>query len=363
MLTDVQKHAKCCTFLQVLAEGDCEFSPFIQAMSSVCERLLDAVPKSSFEFHRSALFGSLESAFLLLRVCVSHAVAQWGRLWTQQQQLLKTETEAEKPAEELSATELAKVAGNLQSKFELAASVVDPAGDRASAKPTCNKTSTDSSRDNKVPDRMACRVVSAIKSPYLSESQRQTLWGAKKGESFYLLDASQELSRTKQRMERIQQCLRHYANLLEEAICVMSVQTSTMDAHSRLTCLTELLRSWGSFYAVLTAQPAEAVKNLSASLEAAPRKLLERVVHLLLAKNTPTGVLVTIEDRKRVERSVEIRNTVVTALQAFLICSNRYKWRLFYLFCSFPGYFTFPNHSLRSLFSCFPQRVCIPVYT
>jgi len=332
--------------LQVLAEGDCEFSPFIQAVSSVCERLLDVVPKSSSAFHRSALFGSLESALLLLRVSVSHSVAQWGRLWTQQQQLLKSE--AEKPAEELSAIELAKVAGNLQSKFELAASVAAPAGDRASAKIVLDKTSTDGSSDNKSQDGVKRRVLAAIKSPYLSESQRQTLWGEKSSGHKHIIDASQVLSRTNQRMERIQQCLRHYASLLEEAICVMSVQTGTMDAHSHLPCLTELLRSWGSFYAALAAQPAEAVKNLTASLEAAPRKLLERVVHLLLAQNTPTGVLVTTQDRKRVERSVEIRNTVVMALQAFLTCSNRYEWLLFYLFCSFPGYyFTFPNHSLR----------------
>ncbi len=323
--THLSKHVKCCTFLQALAESDFEFSSFIQAVSSICERLLEAMSKSSSEFHRSALFGTLGSALLLLRVSVSHSVAQWGRLWAQHQQLLKAEKEAEKFAEELSTTELAKVAGNLQSKFELAASVAAPAGDRASAKTALDKTGTDGSSDIKPQVGVKRRVLEAIKSPYLSESQRQTLWGAKSSDHMHFMGTSQVLSRTKQRLERIQQCLRHYANLLEDAICVMGVQNVTMGAHSHLPCLAELLRSWGSFYAALAAQPGEAVKSLSASIEAAPRKLLERVVGLLLTKTTPTGVLVTREDRKRVERSVEIRNFVVIALQAFLTCSNRYE--------------------------------------
>eukprot|EP01032_Pedospumella_encystans_P017391 gene17391-19814_t len=300
---------------EVLAQSDCDFCPLMQAISSVCERLLDEISNVSSESLRSALLVSLESALLLLRISISHTVAQWGRLWTQQQQQLQTEKE--KRTEELNTNEMAKVAGNLQSKFELAASGREFAGANASSKIALNESSS----NQKAPDRVTCRIVAAIKSPYLSESQRETLWGAKRSENKPVLDASLQLSRTTHRMERMQQCLRQYARLLEAAIGVVGAQNATVDAHC--TCLTELIRSWGGFYAMLAAQPAGAVKNLFASTEAAPRKLLERVVHLLLTNNTQTSMMVAKGNREAVEPAAAIQNAVVMGVQAFLTCSNR----------------------------------------
>eukprot|EP01032_Pedospumella_encystans_P017284 gene17284-19702_t len=301
---------------EVLAQSACDFSPLVQAISSVCERLLDEISNFSSESLRSALFGSLESALLLLRISISHIVAQWGRLWTQQQQQLQTEKE--KRAEELNITEMAKVAGNLQSKFELAASGSAAAGARASN----NTAISESSSNQKGPDRATCRIVAAIKSPYLSESQRQTLWGTKRSENKHDVDTCSHLSRTTQRMERMQQCLRQYASLLEAAIGVIGAQNVTVDA--QLTCLSELIQSWGGFYAALAAQPADAVKNLFASIEAAPRKLLDRVVHLL-ANNSQTTVMVMVsrDGSERLEPAAAIQNAIVMAVQAFLTCSNR----------------------------------------
>ena len=305
------------SILQVLAQSDCDFSPLIQAILSVCERLLDELSKSLSDSLRSALFGSLQSALLLLRISISCTVAQWGRLWTLQRQQL--EAEKEKRTEEVNSIEMAKVAGNLQSKFELAASGSASAGARAST----NTAISENSSNQKGPDRVACCIVAAIKSPYLSESQRQTLWGTKRSENKPVLDASLQLSRATHRMERMQQCLCQYASLLEAAIGVVGAQNATVNAH--LTCLAELIQSWGGFYAVLAAQPADAVKNLLASIEAAPRKLLDRVVHLLLANNTQTGVMVARDSREENEPVAAIQYATVMAVQAYFTCSNRYE--------------------------------------
>jgi len=219
---------------------------------------------------------------------------------------------------------MAKVAGNLQSKFELVASGSASAGARANAKIELHKSSqgcADSSGETTGSDRVACRIVAAIKSPYLSESQRQTLWSTKRSENKPVFDASLQLSRATHRMERMQQCLRQYTSLLEAAIGVIGAQNATVDAH--FSCLAELIRSWGGFYAALAAQPADAVKNLFASIEAAPRKLLERVVHLLLANNSQTGVMVARDSREGNEPVAAIQYTTVMAVQAFLTGSNR----------------------------------------
>lgn len=307
--------------LQVLAGGDCDFSLLHQAIVPVCECLLQMLPRSSSEPVRTALFASLESSLSLLRVSASHSIVQWGRLWAQQQQHINAEKE--KAFEGLNAHEMAKVAGNLQSKFELAATSTAAPTRLSGNKPITELSTKSVARDpsdgtshNKQSERVSCRVLAAMKTPYLSEAQRETLWGTVHKEENKSSTETSSLVRRKDRIERIQCCLYRFARLLEEVLCVISPQNVPTEA--QFSCQIMCVRSWGCFNASLAAQPAEAVESLMSLVGAAPRRLLERVVQLLL----PVG---SRADSDRAEQALILRSAVVGALQSFLTCSNRYQ--------------------------------------
>lgn len=307
----------------------CDLSPLNEAAISLCSHLLETTasqPSSS-----SGLPCALESCLAMVDASMQHSIAQMGRL-------ARRDVEA---AGQEGLGEAAAVAGNLQSKFELAA---DPTAIRDAS------TAAPNSAVAKGAKRVSTsRVLCALRTPYLAEAQRQAAWTASAEEQGASLAKFGATRRSAEQIASIQHSIGRYVAVLEEVLCVVVPQSGSLDAHSSL--LLQCARAWGRLYSALiitqssiTAVEREVLSNISVR-----RGLFDRVLHLLCADGA----------------SDALRGNVVLAMQSFLTFSHRsacaYSYPLFlfysdtdllassllFLFSSFRGFDALCVHQLR----------------
>lgn len=308
------------SLLQALVDEDCDVSMMNTALLDLCTYLLHRLLDGGDDTEQ---LQALANCIAALDVSMQHSLVQLMHLET---------STGEDSVDDVDLLRMAtterSVTGNLQKKFELAANTSTSSSSSTSGMYKASHTF--------VVERTRAKgncVGSALKTPQLSETQRNAVWTQKDGGSHCSIQLSasvgsgrrNELQQQQQQQRaRITQTISRYAALLDDAMCAM-VRTRTgirAGASVRADCNT-IMCSFGHLYACLAAQRVVTGSHREALLRApaSPNLLgaLQRVLQAEMDEEEQGGgeEVTGLDDRGH------RRDVALSAVRCFLTCSHR----------------------------------------